>query len=523
VGRSRCLEHRALVFLLSVVVVLLVLPAVAGATTSFTWSGEGAPGSDWSNSANWGSSAPSGKTGTLTFPVLTSAGCTAEPRTDTCYDSNNDIPGLEVNELAIDDGAEYFLNGDAITLGAGGIDAFTSHQDNGLASATIANIPISLGASQTWSVTGSSGFQSLDLDHVSTTGNSSDKLTINFVEFGFLSVNGDSSIEAGELTLQGAGQMYLNGGEHFGTPAANTSSGNAVNIDSGTLLTAADATAGPLNVSGGTLEVGQPGNPGSLAVTGNVVFDSAATYRSDLNKAGTTAGTDFSQLTSTGNVSLSGAALSLEDGFTNEGEGCHELTPGDVDTLISTTGSISGTFNGVPNEATISLTCGAVGVAPTARIHYAAHEVTATVETSGSSKAVSKEQEEAAAKKKAKEEAAAKKKGEEEAAAKKKAEEEATAKKKAEEEASASVKIEKFKVTTSSLVVTIKTSQAGTVTITGRGLKKTTRTVAAGTHKMTVALTKAGKAERKGHKKIKLSVSLKMSIKTVSRSVEVKL
>jgi len=30
-------------------------------------------------------------------------------------------------------------------------------------------------------------------------------------------------------------------------------------------------------------------------------------------------------------------------------------------------------------------------------------------------------------------------------------------------------------------------------------------------------------AERAGHKKIKLSVSLKMSIKTVSRSVEIKL
>jgi hypothetical protein len=392
-------------------------------------------------------------------------------------------------------------------------------------------------------VTGSSGFQSLDLDHVSTTGNSSDKLTINFVEFGFLSLNGDSSIEAGELTLQGAGQMYLNGGEHFGMPAANTSSGNAVNIDSGTLLTAADATAGPLNVSGGILEVGQPGNPGSLAVTGNVVFDSAATYRSDLNKAGTTAGTDFSQLTSTGNVSLFGAALSLEDGFTNVEEGCHELTPGDVDTLISTTGSVSGTFNGVPNEATISLTCGAVGIAPTARINYAAHEVTATVETSGSSKAIGKEQEEAVAKKRAEEEAVAKRRAEEEVVvkrraeeevvvkrraeeevvAKRRAEEEAVAKKKAEEETSASVKIEKFKVTTSSLVVTIKTSRAGTVTIIGPGLKKTTRTVPAGTHEMTVALTRAGKAERKRHKKIKLSVSLKMSIKIVSRSVEIKL
>jgi hypothetical protein len=72
-------------------------------------------------------------------------------------------------------------------------------------------------------------------------------------------------------------------------------------------------------------------------------------------------------------------------------------------------------------------------------------------------------------------------------------------------------------------VVTIKTSRAGAVTITGPGLKKTTRTVAAGTRVMTLALTKAGKAERAGRKKIKLSVSLKTNIKTVSASERIKL
>jgi hypothetical protein len=90
-------------------------------------------------------------------------------------------------------------------------------------------------------------------------------------------------------------------------------------------------------------------------------------------------------------------------------------------------------------------------------------------------------------------------------------------------QAGASVEIERFKVTTSSVVVTIKTSQAGAVTIAGPGLKRTTRKVAAGTRVMTVALTQAGKAERAGRKTIKLSVSLKTSIKTVSRSAEIKL
>ncbi len=120
--------------------------------------------------------------------------------------------------------------------------------------------------------------------------------------------------------------------------------------------------------------------------------------------------------------------------------------------------------------------------------------------------------------------AAGNKKAEEEAAAKKKAEE-AAVKKRAEEEAlaaGASIKIVKVKVTASELKVTVKTSQAGTVTLRGPGLKKTSKTLAAGTHVVTVALTKAGKAARRAHKKIKLAASLKVGIKTVSSSLRVR-
>jgi len=144
---------------------------------------------------------------------------------------------------------------------------------------------------------------------------------------------------------------------------------------------------------------------------------------------------------------------------------------------------------------------------------------------------------EAANKKKSEEEATAKKSEEEaaakEAANKKKAEEEATARK-AEEEAAAkggvlaakvaaTVKIEKVKVTTSAVVVTIKQSAPGTVTITGPGLKKTIKSLAAGIHRVTVALSKAGKAARSAHKRIKLAVSLKTSSGTAVSSEKIKL
>ena len=74
-----------------------------------------------------------------------------------------------------------------------------------------------------------------------------------------------------------------------------------------------------------------------------------------------------------------------------------------------------------------------------------------------------------------------------------------------------------------SLVVTIKMSASGTVTITGPGLKKTVKGLAVGTHELTVPLTKAGRAERSARKRIKLEVTLRTSGGTVASSEKVKL
>ncbi len=114
------------------------------------------------------------------------------------------------------------------------------------------------------------------------------------------------------------------------------------------------------------------------------------------------------------------------------------------------------------------------------------------------------------------------------AAAKEHQEEEAAiaAKKRQEEQASAnkvSVTIIKVKVSSSSVTVTLETSQAGTVTISGAGLKTTTKSVAAGTSQVKVALTKLGKHDRKHHKQVKLTVELKAAGKTVSESKTIKL
>jgi hypothetical protein len=79
------------------------------------------------------------------------------------------------------------------------------------------------------------------------------------------------------------------------------------------------------------------------------------------------------------------------------------------------------------------------------------------------------------------------------------------------------------KASAKSLTVTIKSSQAGTATVTGPGLRKTVKALATGTHKVTVALTKTGEAERKAGKTIKVTVSLKIGTKTASVTEKIKL
>jgi hypothetical protein len=135
---------------------LLTVSVVSAATdTAATWTGltpTGAGATNWSSVANWsatgGNSVPhTGDTvNTLNFPVLT--GCTG----DACYTSVDDFTALSVGQLDIDDAAPYVITGaNAITL-TGGLTASTTDTTNNVSAF---NVPITLGGSQTWSVTGS--------------------------------------------------------------------------------------------------------------------------------------------------------------------------------------------------------------------------------------------------------------------------------------------------------------------------------------------------------------------------------
>ena len=75
--------------------------------------------------------------------------------------------------------------------------------------------------------------------------------------------------------------------------------------------------------------------------------------------------------------------------------------------------------------------------------------------------------------------------------------------------------ITRTKIKGNKLLVTVKLGQAGTVKITGKGLRTTTkRNVSAGTHTITIPLTKTGRAARKHRTRLKVQASETISGQT---------
>jgi hypothetical protein len=368
--------------------------ALPSSASAMTWSGAitatavGPVSANWSNPSNWADWANGVGTisaltsSTLNFPVLSSPACTASPPTGACYASTNDVSGLNVSGISIDDGAPYQLGGNAITLAAGGITArpSTGETDQGFPSL---GVPISLGAPQTWSITGGPENQQLEIG-APVTGHS-DALAIGLSNQTVLGLYADDEVGPVRVTSSGTGApstVQLGG---LGTSGSlNGTDANPVSF-SGAGLLADPGTVGPLTMTGGQLEVGTSYQAGTLAVSGGATLDSTSTLSAYIPRSGTRPGTDFSQLSATGTVNLGNAQLSL-GGQTIAGEvpSCPVLTPGDVDTLVTTTGSLTGTFAGVPDGTTIPIDCpaGSIRTPPTVKIDYTAHTVTATVETS---------------------------------------------------------------------------------------------------------------------------------------------
>lgn len=364
----------------------MVLPSSALALSDFSWSGAtplGSGATNWSNPTNWvQDGAPSGAVGRLSFPALSTSACSSKPASVACYQSYNDVSGLNVDSVSVDDGAPYYLSGNAITLGAGGLTAAPSPGDRAIASSPNVQVPMTLAASQTWSITGGSGNQQLAIAAPVT--GSTQPLTIKLSARATLGLYADDEVGAVSATSTGTPPSTVQLGSPQNPGSLNATDGNPVSFSGGVGLVADSGKIGPLSMRGGQIQVGAPVQPGTLAVNGGATLDAASGLATYIHQSGTSAGTDFSQLRATGHVDLGNARLVLGGyRFVGEVRSCPVLTPGDVDALVTTTGSLTGTFAGVPDGTTIPLDClGATGTAPTVKINYTTHTVAATVQSS---------------------------------------------------------------------------------------------------------------------------------------------
>jgi hypothetical protein len=361
-----------------VVAVLALAAASATANGPLTWSGA-ATDANWSDGTNWGGSPPSNPVGTLSFPSL--ASCTPPA---TCFTSNNNLPGLDVNALSFDILNSYgVITGDAITLGGGGLNGTTTGSGGQNVSF---GFPITLSAPQTWTLSGAAAV-TLEAD---VTG-SSEALTLDTSGNATLGVSTDMEVGTANIDSGGSGgsgAVVYGSGSVLGVEGElNATDGNTVNVNDSELGTVSGGGAsevGPLAVTDGNVYIGDPGPgyTGILHVSGGATFDSSSFLGMYVGSAGTTAGTDYDQLSATGAVDLGGAQFALAGNA--PGGACLTLNPGDVMTLITTTGALTGTFTGVPNGTTVSLGCdGGSGTPPTVTINYTAHTVTATVTGTG--------------------------------------------------------------------------------------------------------------------------------------------
>ena len=170
-----------------------------------------------------------------------------------------------------------------------------------------------------------------------------------------------ANVAVGDVTVMGA---YLSRHRHRGVSqrcrrggkdgdTLNSSNGSTITlVDSGRFGTPPSArssncgviTAGfPLGVLYANGEVDQLG---TLTVNGSQCSTRPARSGSEVAGPGSTAGTDYSQLNATGPVALGGAALDLTGSDANGS--CPTVEPGTVETLVTTSGTLSGVGNAAP-------------------------------------------------------------------------------------------------------------------------------------------------------------------------------
>jgi autotransporter-associated beta strand protein len=245
----------------------IVLIAIPLAATTRTWTGTNSGA--WSDGGNWGGAAPVAGDD-LVFPTG------AANQTN----SNDFAAGTSFNSIAIT-GGTYTLNGNAITLGAGGLSLSTS-------GSTI-NLPISLGGNQTWTANGAAD--------LTMAGN------VNLNGFTLiLSIGGNPSTLSG--VISGAGAITKSGAGTIAFIASNSYSG-ITTINQGYLIVSQPSSLG---VGDGTAANGTAVNSGGSLSLLNVVLGNEAISATGPGQSGNGAlqNTSCGNATFTAPITISG-------------------------------------------------------------------------------------------------------------------------------------------------------------------------------------------------------------------------
>ena len=371
--------YRVLVFGFLVSVVLLGNVPAASASTTFKWSGGAAQGfRGWSNSGNWGMGlAPSSlEPVTLEFTRLTSPNCTTSPPIDTCYESENNVSGLDVESLDVEDSETYVIAGEPITLGSGGLDVAPATNTTEQTGSILA-MPVKLDAQQTWSIAGQSSDKEIDgnqfvlLEEVSGPG---EPLNVSLSDGGGLVlVNED---EVGPLSFEGADSNrggILNGVVELFGAQLNASDHQPVSFKH--IFAIGTGATGPLTTNSASIVV----VPGEKKVerleAQGAKFDPSSRLTFVVTNTGTDAGREYAQLTSSGLVNLEGAELVVE-----AEDSCKALQAGTTYNFVTSTGGIAGSFGdaGEGDEIPIAFPKGC-SIEQTLEIHYQRSGGTQTV------------------------------------------------------------------------------------------------------------------------------------------------
>ena len=342
----------------------------ASASADYTWTGDFfcarsvrpcSYATGW-HEANWTTAPPEASDpnlGTLSFPALPNCG------QGTCYGSMDDLTfGMSATAIDIDDAVGYQVQSDdgvgpapAIGLGAGGLTATPTAASNSYGSGVWWMQPLDLTAAQTWTVTGDGTWQDTPfvMDTPITAGGPSpaaDALTVALggnqfltfregLEVGPVTVSGANSSDSGENAAKN-GTLYandINGSDDAPVTVNNVEYAIEPNEDE----LSDTQTVGPLTTHGAFLQIGDGNTPhdGILDVGGTVNLDAGTELGTEIDQSGAVPGTDFAQLSATGNISLNGTLVA-------DGGGC-KMGIGDVATPITTTGTLSGSFSNAPN------------------------------------------------------------------------------------------------------------------------------------------------------------------------------